>query len=396
MVLAKKDQEIKIHYDLRQLPTVQHRAGLGALVFLLESLKRDQKLPAQAYEAGDTTLDLNLTKESLFTLLDHLYSDVEVTRTMNNKPKGEDFQEVKLTLADGKVITKYAYQDRRPAGGWLSRCGYGEEWLTLWQDSIWFTLRAKPASRIIYTGSVVKLVSDFWKAFDNVDKGKEVALELAGALYIGGRSKSNEEISFDGPPSQVLLLHFAHALAQPFRMIGLDSQGKRTYPGLVWVYPEPRDLIYFEKVMRAYLGGRQETVEEGVARVNFRSSTRVSMPQEAGLAVLEMALSSTKTEPFAGVFCAQLDKQGNNVNLLAVAHIAADRKLIQQYAKLVAPITNYALKKMVLGNLLKGAPLNRGAAKLMSRLPSESTTAGSKDGGAFSRNSQQLLANLKP
>ncbi len=392
--MSKAITEVKLCYDLKRLPTVQHRAGLGGLAFLLESLHSDGVLPEETYALQDEKLELRLSKDILSKVLGYLYAGIEVTRLMNSKPKGEDFEEVELPTADGKTVKKFAYKDRRPAGSWLSRCGYGEEWLALWQDGIWSTLRDKPASREIYKAPVEELANKLWKAFEAVEKGKTVALDLASALYIGGRAKSNEDVSFDGMPAHVFLLHFAHALAQPFKVIGLNSLGDRTYPGLVWVYPEPRDLRYFIRNMREYLGTRTESDEEGTSRTRFYSSTRVTMPAEAGLVVLEMALSATKTEAISGAFCAQLDKQGNNVNLLAVAHIPADRKLIRRYSEEVAPISNYALKKMVLANLLKGAPLYRGAAKLMSVLPASSVLSLGKDGQAFSFNSLHLLNHL--
>jgi CRISPR-associated protein Cmx8 len=396
--MTKPTEILSLEYDLHRLPTVQHRAGLGGLVFLLRALERDGKLSSDSFTISSTHLELKLSRDLLHALFNLLYADAEVTRTMNTKPKG-DYEELEITGGDGKKIKKFAYKDRRPAGRWLTAVGYGADWLALWQDSIWSTLRDKPKSRDIYLKPVDKLVGEFWKDFEAVAKGKEVSRELASALYVGGRSRSNEDVSFDGPPEQILLLHFAHALAQPYKVIGLDSQGDRTYPGLAWVFPEPRDLNFFETDMRAYLGSRQENAEDGTTRVNFYNSTRVTMPQEAGLsmlATLEMALSATQTSAIAGAFCAQLDKQGNNVNLLAVAHLPARRSLIQQYTDIVAPISNYALKRLVLTNLLAGAPLSRGAANLMSLLPSEATIAEGKDGRAFSRNCQHLLSKLTP
>lgn len=122
------------------------------------------------------------------------------------------------------------------------------------------------------------------------------------------------------------------------------------------------------------------------------------MPQEAGLAVLEMALSTTRTNAISGAFCAQLEKQGNNVNLLGVAHIRVNTNLIRDYLTHAAPITNVALRRLVLTNLLGGQPLSQGAAKLMSLLPPEAVLAQStstKDGHAFSRSAHKLLESLE-
>lgn len=393
--MSKETKAITFRYRLRDLPTVQHRAGLGGLAFLLKSLEEDGKFSRDAWSWSGDGLQLNLTKENLAVLFELLYQGAEVRRQMSGKPKG-DFQEIEVQLEGGKTLKKYEYKDQRPAGAWLTKVGYGKPWLELWQDSIWSTLRDKPASRAIYTGSTDKLVSEFWKAFEAVEKGKSPVLELASALYIGGRSKSSEEVSFDGPPAQVFLLHFAHALAQPFKVVGLDSLGKRTYPGLVWVYPEPRELEGFVVAYRAFLGQCTETDgREDGRRVSFYQSTRVVMPQEAGLAVLEMALSTTRTNAISGAFCAQLEKQGNNVNLLGVAHIRVNTSLIRDYLTHAAPITNFALRRLVLTNLLSGVPLSQGVAKLLSLLPPEAVLPQTKDGHAFSRSAQTILESLK-
>lgn len=391
--MPRQAKQLQLHYRLPVLPTVQHRAGLAGLLFALRSMRVGANKGAPEFSRDSDSLEVCLDKEGLSALLDFLYADVEVTRTTSSKPKGE-YEEIEVEQRDGKVVKRYQYRDRRPAGTWLTRCGYGPEWLALWQDSIWSTLRDKPASRKIYTGPTEKLADAFWKALTKAEKDPEATLALASALYIGARARSNEDVAFDGTPQDVFLLHFAHAIAQPFRVVGLDSLGKRTYPGLVWVYPEPGDLRWFVDDFRSYLGTRRQSSEEDVEKVDFYWSTRVTMPAEAGLKVLDIALAKIKRDVVTSAFCAQLDKQGNNVNLLGVAHIRADPRLLGPYRKIVAPVGNYALRRLLLSNLLSGAPLYRGAAALISSLPSEATLPKSEPGRGFSSNAKHVLKHV--
>ena len=400
--VSKKLEKYTLEYCLKKLPTVQHRTGLGGLVFLVEYLRERDDLPSEEVPVAtiaDDKLVLELTPASLTALFDCLYEPLTVTRTMKSKPNGE-FQEVR---DDAGNLIHYTYQAERPAGRWLfdqvrqnaeGAIPQGlDPWHRLWQDSLWSIFRGIPATRKVYEASSNrrKIVTEFWKAFEKLDQGKEVSLDIASTIYVGAQAKNAEGLKFSGSPSEVLLLHFAHATAQPYRVVTLDSQGKQNWPGVIWVFLEPDNLQKFVPAFRRHLAGKP------VDDILFKTRSRVTLPQEAALSLMidrDLALSQKDMEPtlvLRGALCTQLEKVGNNINLLAAAYVPYDQYLLRNYDKIVREITSFPLRRLVLKNLLEGNPPYRGLAKLMSYLPMENTLALSGPGVAFSYDSLKLL-----
>ena len=171
----------------------------------------------------------------------------------------------------------------------------------------------------------------------------------------------------------------------------LDSQGKQNWPGVIWVFLEPDNLQKFVPAFRRHLAGKP------VDDILFKTRSRVTLPQEAALSLMidrDLALSQKDMEPtlvLRGALCTQLEKVGNNINLLAAAYVPYDQYLLRNYDKIVREITSFPLRRLVLKNLLEGNPPYRGLAKLMSYLPMENTLALSGPGVAFSYDSLKLL-----
>lgn len=396
-----KLQTYEMNFNIHSLPTLQHKAGLGGLAFLLDFLK-DQDLSDEEKIVADQkvdTLSLKLTPASLQALFEELYASQVVTRSSKFKPRGEYTEEIR-ELANGKTEKIFKYQDVRPQGRWLyerlkpkpeSAVLAGEdEWHKLWQDSLWQTFRGIPATRKVYEGSVNKVVNEFWKAFEKKQKGKPVTLDIASTIYVGAQSKSPEGIGFEGAPDEVFLLHFAHVLAQPYKVVGIDSQGKTTWPGTIWVFPEPRELPFFISDYQRFLGKKPAQDPE------FRNRSRVTLPQEAALNLmmdnaLELGLKDSGEVGLSGALCTQLNKEGNNINLLAASYVPWNRALIDGYKNVVHTTKSYPLRHLFLTNLLKGRSLYRGAAKLLSYLPKEVALPQSGLGNTLSRDSKAVL-----
>jgi CRISPR-associated protein Cmx8 len=401
-----KLEEYEINYQLNGLPTLQHKAGLGGLVFLLDYIRDRDDIPDIEkidYEAKGESLKTTLTPASLQRLFDELYSSLAVTQTTKSKPKG-DYTEHERSGAGGKTERVFQYQDDRPKGPWLyerlkpqtaDAIPVGEDlWHKLWQDSLWQTFRGIPATRKVFTGSKNKVVKEFWAAFEKSNAGNPVALEIASTIYVGAQSKSPEGIGFDGSPNEVFLLHFAQVLAQPYKVVGVDSQGKTNWPGVIWVFPEPGNLNFFVSDCKSFL--KNKTAQDPL----FRERSRVTLPQEAALCLmtdeaLHLALKDTGEMGIKGALCTQLIKEGNNINLLAASYVPRNQKLLNGYKEIVSGVKSYPLRHLLLTNLLKGRPLYKGAAKLLSYLPKDAALPQSGLGYTISRDSKFLLEHTK-
>lgn len=402
--MSKLD-EYEINYHSHALPTLQHKAGLGGLAFLLDYIHGRDDIPDEEkakYVLKSDNLSLTLTPASIQRLFDELYSSLSVTQTTKTKPKG-DFTEHERPIAGGKTEKVFKYQDDRPRGAWLydglkpkpeEAIAAGEDqWHKLWQDSLWRTFRGIPATRNVFTGSKNKVVKEFWTAFEKSTQGKPPSLEIASTIYVGAQSKNPEGIGFDGSPSEVFLLHFAQVLAQPYKVVGVDSQGNSTWPGVIWVFPEPGNLRLFVSDCKKFL--QNKTAQDP----DFRNRSRVTLPQEAALCLmtdeaLHLVLKDTGEMGIKGALCTQLNKEGNNINLLAASYVPRNPKLLNEYKELVAGVKSHPLRHLLLTNLLKGRSLYKGAAKLMSYLPKEAALPQSGLGYSISRDSKFLLEHV--
>ena len=401
-----KLQSYNIHYKLKSLPTYQHRAGLGGLAFLLDYLRK-QELPVEervAVEMTPESLSVEFTPASLKAVFEELYSPQLVTRTSKFKPRGDYTEEVR-ELPDGKSEKIFKYQDLRPRGRWLydglkpdgepeaAVIAGEDQWHKLWQDTLWQTFRGIPATRKVYEGSVNKVVTEFWKAFEKREKGNSVTLDIASTIYVGAQNRNPEGIGFEGARDEVLLLHFAHTLAQPYKVVGVDSQGKTTWPGTIWVFPEPGGLPLFISEYKRFLG------QKLALDPDFRTRSRVTLPQEAALNLMldnaiYLGVKDAGQVGLSGALCTQLNKEGNNINLLAASYVPWDQTLINGYKNVVNTVRSYPLRHLLLTNLLKGRPPYRGAAKLMSYLPKEVALPQSGLGYTLSRDSKAVLDQL--
>ncbi|KUJ96916.1 MAG: hypothetical protein XD41_0136 [Desulfonauticus sp. 38_4375] len=70
----KKQDKITLSYNLFDLPTAQHKAGLAGLLVLIESLKRRNVSPLpEVEEMTPSRVVISFTKESIQVLFDDLY-----------------------------------------------------------------------------------------------------------------------------------------------------------------------------------------------------------------------------------------------------------------------------------------------------------------------------------
>lgn len=391
-----KLQEYTIDYNLVSLPTIQHRAGLGGLAVLLEFLREQKVDDRPEFEMEGRSLRVTLTPKSLLCLFNLLYEGMLVARTMGSKPKGE-YEEIE----DESGRKLYRYRTERPAGRWMFD-GYktGAEqavpegfdpWHKLWQDSLWSTFRGIPATRKVYEAESnrAKLADEFWKKFGKASKGDPVLLDIASTIYVGAQAKSAEGLGFEGPVEEVMLLHFAHALAQPYKVMTIDSRGGVNWPGLIWVFPEPADLSSFVHRWPQRMSFKPSNDP------NFKSRSRVCVPEEGALfslndEALQFAVD-LEGSSLNGAFCTHLQKVGNNINLRAATYLRYDGALLKEYQGKIKSLRSYPLRALMIKNLLSGYPLTRGVAKLMSYLPIEQCLPFDNSGMAFSGDSRRLL-----
>lgn len=156
---------LTLDYQLAELPSSQHRAGLAGLVLMVKWLKRQPNAKGicnlTRLDARGATLEIDLPGlEALFDEVygasqeEQEYSQPWKDKKGNIKPHLREEERQETDAKTGKTKTKkvYIYPVVVPKGAWLidfdpTANGDKGVWIKLWRDMIWEILRGIPATR---------------------------------------------------------------------------------------------------------------------------------------------------------------------------------------------------------------------------------------------------------
>jgi len=221
---AKAPLEVVVKYDLFDLPTAFHKAGIAGLVLLIESLKQRHKLTETGakYEMTSTSVTITFTHNLVQKLMDEVYDAKWVEVSVKSKwpvavLKREETVEEEV---DGKKVKskRYIYDQVQPKGSFFNYVFDGEKeiWRKLWRDMLWNITRGRPTTRIPFNeradGKPCGEGEAVWTDLLKVEKARgnnafHIA-ELSSALFPGAQAVNAEGIAFEGRAEENLLLHF--------------------------------------------------------------------------------------------------------------------------------------------------------------------------------------------
>ena len=380
--IAIKDDLITLEYNLYDLPTAQHKAGLAGLLLIINSLESRKIQPAPEVEITATTARIIFSKESLQSILDDLYDSVwvetKVKQKWKKKPKRIEEKEV---VIDGKkkIEKRFVYDVVQPKGAFLQSYYSDDDgvWLKLWRDMLWTTLRGIPTTRNVYkqrangkNSSETAKIWQFWKkTHAEVKKGAFLSQSLSSSIFIGAEAMNPEKVPFKGTHPDTFLLYFWPLASLIFvpRSLSIkrtDDQIKieRKESGYVLAVPEPSDLEAFVEDIVDVLKSMDTT------KLGFRPrSALIDLFEESALESLyyftRKKLDRTGQITFSlhAIEIYHLQKQGNRIRQLAVDRVKPDFNIINDYETMRDSYKNPFYKKIYLKNLLDGTPWHRGA-----------------------------------
>jgi CRISPR-associated protein Cmx8 len=373
-VTVKSDEQqaenVTLDYELADLPTAQHKAGLAGLVLHIRNLESRGIGPLpEVVELRNTGAQLRFTLPALQTLFDDLY-DAET-----------------ITTEKGKEILQ-------PKGAFLAFWldgGSGSPWLKLWREMVWSTLRSRDRQRGEYKtrrgGESLPLACDcmsqLLKAEQRRAEGRPMAADVASTIFIGAQGKNAERVPFRGRVEQNLLLHFWQFASPVFVPQVVDiKKGQRQYSGFLLAVPEIADLKYFVEVMPEYW----QRLSLDIAGYRPRDSL-IDVPIEGGFEFLyHLAVRRVEsTELFDALVAIELyhqEKSGNNVRLHAAERLHVTRQLLEAYQAQRDPAANPLFKHLTLGNLINERAWHAGAQNVLASYPVE-YLVGRPDGARF-------------
>ncbi len=348
---------VEITYDLFDLPTAQHKAGLAGLVLQIQSM-RDRRLPNDSIpeivgEVGTTVVTFRFTERSVQGLMDDVYDARAVKVEVKSKWAGEPPLEEKFIdekdeeTGETKKVKRFVYEIVQPRGHFLEQhLSDGDGlWLKLWRDMLWNVPRSKPTTRGPYNARAEnKPCSEgaaTWKdlvAFETARrKGAFKTDSISSALLLGAQAVNAESVSFEGRVEQTLLLHFWPLTVLIFVPQVIDNDGGNEFVGYSLAIPEVSDLEQFcqdypsllEKLKPEPRGYRPLG-----AVIDLPEQSALEFHQHLGeLADFQVQQGKARkiTASVSSIEYLHLVKLGNNVKSQSAGRIAPSRELMSSY-----------------------------------------------------------------
>jgi CRISPR-associated protein Cmx8 len=396
---------LELDYNLAELPSSQHRAGLAGLVLMVRWLDRLKKSDStftgissftRVDEYGAT---LQIDQTGLRELFNETYgaSKEEQGRdaVLKNKKKEiiSPLREEKKTITDPKTgkskeKTVYIYPVVVPRGAFLA--AYDPSaiddkgiWIKLWRDMIWGILRGVPATRRPFDErSAGQFTEDADKLWQDLQRPFDYTVDLPSTYFIGAQASNAENVPFKDRARSQFLLHFWPFVAQvyvPARLI-YDNKTKQTkteFVGYALAIPDVADLEDFCDELPAVLQNSR-----GVEMAGYRPRDSViDLAAEGALDLMNklnqrlavVAGKQSVSDLLLGVDVVHLEKQGNNVRLWGTARIDPTQSMIDEYARVKGMFREALFRRQRLLNTLNEREWFSGFGALLSTKDSEQT-----------------------
>ena len=390
---------LTLDYNLAELPSSQHRAGLAGLIMMLQWLKEQEKHEGicELTRLDEFGATLQIDERGLKALFEETYNHVEGERestkleTTVKSKKVKPYKEIRYReemvseTGEKKLTSIYVYPDYIPKGAFLSSydptandAGEGI-WIGLWRDFVWRVVRKKDQAKNIYRDKK-KPATEAEKVWEELTSSKSKASALSGTDLIGARAYNAEQIPFKDKAEQKLLLHFWSYVAQIYIPITtvIDKKTKRPKieeVGFAVAIPEVARLDTFCRVLPKVLNNREQE------RKGFRQRPRdclIDVPAEGALdlfiklrdriALSEGARSTGRVVSAIEVF--HVSAAGDDVNIKGTARIEPESFRPDEYERVRHNLWNHEFRKQRVLNILNDErEWYANFDKLLSRLP---------------------------
>jgi CRISPR-associated protein Cmx8 len=394
---------LEIEYNLAELPSSQHRAGLAGLVLMVRWLERDKsrKGICELTKLDEHGATLRVDRTGLQELFDEIYaaSQEEQGEPKLRKNKSDEVvppireeirQEVDKT---GKIKEKkyYFYPVTIPRGAFLvdydpsAKDGDGV-WIKLWRNMIWGILRGVPTTRVPFEerakGSFTKDADKVWQ---DLQHPADYTVDLPSTYFIGAQASNAENVPFKDRAKSQFLLHFWAFVAQVYVPATLiydrkKKEGKPKDIGYAITIPDVANLEDFCDELPKVLQ-RDRSIETHNYFRRRPSESIIDLAAESALDLMSKlnqrlaveAGNQSVSDLLLGVDVVHLEKQGNNIRLWGSARIDPTRSMIDEYAR-VKGMFRYALfRRQRLLNMLNEREWFSGFGSLLSTTDSEQT-----------------------
>lgn len=382
-----KPDTLTLDYDLYSLPTAQHKAGLVGLMLMIESLKQRKLSPLpEITSQTDTETKIQITEENLQLIFDDLF-DAEWIEVASKSPwRGKNpkrIDEITVIVDEKEKIEKrLIYDVFQPKGSFLKvfypdNC---DNWLKLWRDMLWNTLRGKPTTRNVYeeradhkqSSEAGKVWKQLIKSHEMKTKGEILTDSVASSQFIGAQDVNAERVPFVGTVEENFLLNFWIIPSLIYSIRPFNEKGEyKNEESFVFIIPEPSKLVLFLDDICDLLKSI-DTKTQGYRP----KAALIDIPQEGGLEYLySLAHHRVNRQSIrfslASVEIYHLVKRGNNIHTLTTDRIVSNQFYLDEYENLKKESWNPIYKSVRILNLLQDNPWYTGFDSVFGQYPWE-------------------------
>lgn len=398
---ASELEEVTLSFDLFDLPTTHHKAGLVGLLMVIDSMRDGKRPNAPLYaDLTTTSVKVTFTAESTQALFDYLYEAKRERIWSPSKWPGAEPLDVKQEetidpkTKKPKKAPKFLYEVVEPQAPFLRRHLKAENgaWLKIWRNMVWTIPRGINTTRVPFNqradGGPCAEGAATWRGIVEFKAGLDLSTfataPISSALMLAAQSENAESVRFLGRIDQNLLLHFWQAVVMTYVPCELDDEGKTKAVGFTLALPDVADLHAFKRAFPQFLGQLGDAPHPQLR--SRPAGAVIDVPAESSLEFLRhlSELTADKSElqswfrSVSAVDSFHMLKSGNNIKLQGFARVDGSRRLISEYVKIKQLCLNPTFRATLLRNLLADRPWHAGMLDLFARRPSELFVTGEK------------------
>jgi CRISPR-associated protein Cmx8 len=373
----KVTESIVLEYDLFDLPTAQHKAGLAGLVLQIRSMQADDRIELGRIPSIDMTphsARITFTEKSMQGVFDDLYDSEWTEVFVRSKwagatPKREVMRPVFDPQSKAtKDVKHFVYNIVLPKMPFLARKMEADDpWLKLWRAMIWTIPRGINTTRAPFVDCAegrhcsegVNAWTEIGKYVVGRERNQHRTAPISSAIMLGAQAVNAEGVPFYGRIDQNLLLHFWQVVVLTYVPQRLDDDGKLEPEGFVLAIPEVADLDDFCSTFPKVVDSLDRSTR------GFRpAEALIDVPVQANLEflkhLLDLAASRTKGRPIeysvSAIESFHMKKEGNTIKLLAHDRVADHPNLVEAYKRIQNDFRNPLFRAATLRALLRDEP----------------------------------------
>jgi CRISPR-associated protein Cmx8 len=370
---------LEFSYQLAELPSAQHRAGLAGLILILFYLDtqpwfEERQQSGAIVEFDQDSLDefgvnIRLNEAGLKALFDYTYDAFRDERSTQNKVKDPDRIEEKEIDEKGKIktIKIYHYSVLQPKAAFLLELDSSSEepnrglWIKLWRDMVWSIVRGVPATRNPFVENrwekgYIK-DSDEWKNLQKPEK----AIGQTGQYFLGAAAINAENVPTKDQIKYQFLLHFWVFVSQVYCPMVPDSEGRPEQAGYAIAVPDVANLLEFCENFPNALQLRQNN--PWPRRRFLPREAVIDVPEESALDLLRLLKDQIGrkgkhlSDLVLGAEVIHAEKVGTSgVKIRSIGYVEAIESTIDRYSYLQRLYWCPWFRRQRLLNLLRSQP----------------------------------------